>query len=139
MKVCVKTCPITSPCQKEGQGWVARKRASPAHVRQPVIIPGSMGAYSYLMMGRGNPAFCNSASHGAGRIHSRFDLNRRGESQSEAELGLIEVDCITLRQERRIEEAPFAYKAIQSVIDVQVEAEMVDVVARLSPVLTFKA
>ncbi|MHC5596759.1 MAG: RtcB family protein [Nostoc sp.] len=127
---------ITLP---EGQGWVTRKGASPAHVAQPVIIPGSMGAYSYLMVGRGNPAFCNSASHGAGRIHSRFDLNRKGASQSEAELGLTGVDCITLRQERRIEEAPAAYKPIQSVIDVQVEAEMVDVVARLSPVLTFKA
>ncbi|MEH2022516.1 RtcB family protein [Nostoc sp.] len=127
---------ITLP---EGEGWVTRKGACPAHLGQPVIIPGSMGAYSYLMVGRGNAAFCNSASHGAGRIRSRFDLNRRGASQSEAELGLTGVDCITLREERRIEEAPAAYKPIQSVIDVQVEAEMVDVVARLSPVLTFKA
>ncbi|MEH2014967.1 RtcB family protein [Nostoc sp.] len=127
---------ITLP---EGQGWVTRKGACPAHAGQPVIIPGSMGAYSYLMVGRGNPAFCNSASHGAGRIYSRFDLNRKGASQSEAELGLTGIDCITLREERRIEEAPAAYKPIQSVIDVQVEAEMVDVVARLSPVLTFKA
>ncbi|MEH2285821.1 MAG: RtcB family protein [Nostoc sp.] len=119
--------------------WVTRKGACPAHLGQPVIIPGSMGAYSYLMVGRGNPAFCNSASHGAGRIRSRFDLSRKGASESEAELGLTGVDCITLRQERRIEEAPAAYKPIQSVIDVQVEAEMVDVVARLSPVLTFKA
>ncbi|MEH2275308.1 MAG: RtcB family protein [Nostoc sp.] len=119
--------------------WVTRKGASPAHVGQPVIIPGSMGAYSYLMVGRSNPAFCNSASHGAGRIYSRFDLNRKGASQSEAELGLTGIDCITLREERRIQEAPVAYKPIQSVIDVQVEAEMVDVVARLSPVLTFKA
>ncbi|ODG99371.1 RNA-splicing ligase RtcB [Nostoc sp. KVJ20] len=119
--------------------WITRKGACPAHLGQPVIIPGSMGAYSYLMVGRGNPAFCNSASHGAGRIHSRFDLNRRGASESEAELGLTGVDCITLRQERRIEEAPAAYKPIQSVIDVQVQAEMIDVVARLSPVLTFKA
>ncbi|WP_392477914.1 RtcB family protein [Nostoc sp. C110] len=127
---------ITLP---EGQGWVTRKGACPAHRGQPVIIPGSMGAYSYLMVGKGNPAFCNSASHGAGRIRSRFDLNRRGASQNEAELGLTGIDCITLREERRIEEAPAAYKPIQSVIDVQVEAEMVDVVARLSPVLTFKA
>jgi tRNA-splicing ligase RtcB (3'-phosphate/5'-hydroxy nucleic acid ligase) len=127
---------ITLP---EGKGWVTRKGACPAHAGQPVIIPGSMGAYSYLMVGRGNPAFCNSASHGAGRIRSRFDLNRRGASQSEAELGLTGIDCITLREERRIEEAPAAYKPIQSVIDVQVEAEMVDVVARFSPVLTFKA
>ncbi|MEJ6483295.1 RtcB family protein [Nostoc punctiforme UO1] len=127
---------ITLP---EGKGWVTRKGACPAHTGQPVIIPGSMGAYSYLMVGKGNPAFCNSASHGAGRIRSRFDLNRRGASQNEAELGLTGIDCITLREERRIEEAPAAYKPIQSVIDVQVEAEMVEVVARLSPVLTFKA
>lgn len=79
------------------------------------------------------------ARHGAGRVRSRFDLNRRGASQSEAELGLTGIDCITLREERRIEEAPAAYKPIQSVIHVQVEAEMVDVVARLSPILTFKA
>jgi tRNA-splicing ligase RtcB len=127
---------ITLP---EGQGWVTRKGACPAHPGQPVIIPGSMGAYSYLMVGKGNPAFCNSASHGAGRLRSRFDLSRKGASQTESELGLSGVDCITLREERRIEEAPAAYKPIQSVIDVQVEAGMVDVVARLSPVLTFKA
>ncbi|MBD2496793.1 RtcB family protein [Nostoc sp. FACHB-280] len=127
---------ITLP---EGQGWVTRKGACPAHSGQPVIIPGSMGAYSYLMVGQGNAAFCNSASHGAGRIRSRFDLSRQGASQTESELGLTGVDCITLRAERRIEEAPAAYKPIQSVIDVQVEAGMVDVVARLSPVLTFKA
>lgn len=123
----------------EGHGWVTRKGACPAHTGQPVIIPGSMGADSYLMVGKGNAAFCNSASHGAGRLRSRFDLSRRGASQSQAELGLTGVDCITLREERRIEEAPAAYKPIQSVIDVQVEAKMVDVVARLSPVLTFKA
>ena len=127
---------ITLP---EGAGWVTRKGACPAYEGQPVIIPGSMGAASYLMVGRGNPAFCCSASHGAGRVRSRFDLSRKGASQSESALGLTGVDCITLREERRIEEAPAAYKPIQSVIDVQVEKEMVSVVARLSPVLTFKA
>jgi tRNA-splicing ligase RtcB len=128
---------ITLPVEKPGF-WVTRKGACPAHVGQPVIIPGSMGAYSYLCVGRGNAAFCHSASHGAGRARSRFDLTRKGASQSEEELGLTGVDCITLRSERRIEEAPAAYKPIQSVIDVQVAAGMVDVVARLSPVLTFK-
>lgn len=127
---------ITLP---EGHGWITRKGACPAYPEQPVIIPGSMGDYSYLMVGKGNPAYCNSASHGAGRVRSRFDLNRRGASETEAELGLTGVDCITLREERRIEEAPAAYKPIQSVIDIQVAAGMVDIVARLSPVLTFKA
>ncbi len=132
----VETLHVTS---LQSQKWVTRKGACPAYNGQPVIIPGSMGAYSYLCVGKSNPVFCNSASHGAGRVYSRFELTRNGASYSEAELGLTGVDCITLRDERRIEEAPAAYKPIQSVIDIQVEAGMVDVVARLSPVLTFKA
>lgn len=119
--------------------WVTRKGACPAHPGQPVIIPGSMGATSYLLIGKGNPEFLCSASHGAGRAHSRFELSRRGASQTEESLGLTGVDCITLREERRIEEAPAAYKPIVPVIEAQVKAEMVSVVARLKPVLTFKA
>ena len=123
----------------EGSGWVIRKGACPAHAGQPVIIPGSMGATSYLLIGKGNQEFLNSASHGAGRVRSRFELSRQGADKNEDALGLTGVDCITLREERRIEEAPAAYKLIQPVIDAQVEAEMVGVVALLKPVLTFKA
>ncbi len=127
---------ITLP---EGKGWVTRKGACPAHENQPVIIPGSMGAPSYLLVGLGNSDWCCSASHGAGRSRSRFDLNRKGNQQSEADLGLTGVDCITLRAERRIEEAPAAYKPITPVIDAQVQAGLVQVVARMQPILTFKA
>ncbi len=127
---------ITLP---EGSGWVIRKGACPAHFGAPVVIPGSMGAPSYLLVGKGNPRFLNSASHGAGRARSRFSMSRQGADKSEETLGLIGVDCITLREERRIEEAPAAYKPIQPVIEAQVNAEMVGVVARLKPLLTFKA
>ncbi len=123
----------------EGKGWVTRKGASPAHEGQPAIIPGSMGTPSYLVVGRGNPDFCCSASHGAGRLRSRFDLSRAGAREDEESLGLTGVDCITLREERRIEEAPAAYKAIAPVIEAQIRARMIDVVARLQPILTFKA
>jgi tRNA-splicing ligase RtcB (3'-phosphate/5'-hydroxy nucleic acid ligase) len=123
----------------EGQGWVTRKGACPAHIGQPVIIPGSMGAPSYLLVGLGNADWCCSASHGAGRLRSRFDLNRKGNQDSEENLGLTGVDCITLREERRIEEAPAAYKPITPVIDAQVQAGLVQVVARMRPILTFKA
>ncbi|NJR22813.1 MAG: RtcB family protein [Richelia sp. CSU_2_1] len=123
----------------ESGGWVTRKGACPAHPGQPVIIPGSMGAPSYLLVGKGNDRFLNSASHGAGRARSRFDMSREGADKSDAALGLTGVDCITLREERRIEEAPAAYKQIQPIIDVQVEAQMVDLVAKMKPVLTFKA
>jgi len=126
---------ITLP---EGAGWVTRKGACPAHLGQPVIIPGSMGTASYLLIGKGNPQFCSSASHGAGRLRSRFDLTRAGARESEDSLGLTGVDCITLREERRIEEAPAAYKPISPVIDAQVKAGLVEVVAQLQPILTFK-
>lgn len=132
---------ITLPVESKISRWITRKGACPVNPGQPIIIPGSMGAFSYLCVGKSNnhQKSYNSAAHGAGRLHSRFELNRKGASQTEEELGLTGVDCITLRAERRIEEAPAAYKPIQSVIDVQVEAGIIDVVARLSPILTFKA
>jgi tRNA-splicing ligase RtcB (3'-phosphate/5'-hydroxy nucleic acid ligase) len=70
---------------------------------------------------------------------SRFDLGRQGSHESEESLGLTGVDCITLREERRIEEAPAAYKPIAPVIDAQVQAGLVRVVAKMQPILTFKA
>ena len=123
----------------EQDDWLIRKGACPAQQGQPVIIPGSMGAPSYLLMGLGNKKFLNSASHGAGRDKSRFELTRQGANYSESDLGLTGVDCITLNSQRRIEEAPLAYKPIQPVIDAQVAAKMVKVVAKLRPILTFKA
>jgi tRNA-splicing ligase RtcB len=47
--------------------------------------------------------------------------------------------CVTLREERRIEEAPEAYKPIGPVIDAQTTAGLIDGVAKLRPWVTFKA
>jgi tRNA-splicing ligase RtcB len=118
---------------REGSTYVSRKGACPAHEGQPVIIPGSMGASSYLLVGRGNARFLHSASHGAGRAVARIDMGRVND------LGLSGVECITLREERRVEEAPAAYKPIGPVIEAQTAAGVVDVVARFRPLLTFKA
>ena len=123
----------------EKDDWIIRKGACPAHLGQPVIIPGSMGSPSYLLAGLGNKKWLNSASHGAGRNKSRFELTRQGANYSESDLGLTGVECITLNNQRRIEEAPLAYKSIQPVIDAQVAEKMVKVVAELRPILTFKS
>jgi tRNA-splicing ligase RtcB len=56
----------------------------------------------------------------------------------EEALGLRGVECVTLREERRIEEAPAAYKPIGPVIECQVAAGIGGVVARMRPLLTFK-
>ena len=83
--------------------FVTRKGACIAEEGKPVIIPGSMGTYSYVLVGTGNDDFLCSASHGAGRAKSRFSLSRKGATATESELGLDGVECITLRPERRIE------------------------------------
>ncbi|MBX2802185.1 MAG: RtcB family protein [Myxococcales bacterium] len=120
--------------------WVCRKGACAAHADQPVVIPGSMGTSSYVLVGRGAPRCLSSASHGAGRSRSRGAMGRtlRDASHRQA-LGLDGVDCVTLREERLIQEAPAAYKPIHDVVDAQVRAGVVDVVAVLEPLVTFKA
>ncbi len=121
-------------------GWIVRKGACAAAQGQLLITPGSMGTPSYLLAGLGNDRYLNSAAHGAGRSISRFNLTRAGAKYTAADLGLTAgVDCITLRPERRIEEAPAAYKSIDRVVDTQVAAGMVEVIAKMRPILTFKA
>lgn len=120
-------------------GWIVRKGACAAESGQLLITPGSMGTPSYLLSGLGCDRYLNSAAHGAGRTISRFELTRAGANYTESDLGLTGVDCITLRPERRIEEAPAAYKSIERTIETQVAAGMVEVVAKMRPILTFKA
>ncbi|MDY6786118.1 MAG: RtcB family protein [Cyanobacteriota bacterium] len=130
---------ITLPAPQLPQRWITRKGACPANAGQPVIIPGSMGTPSYVLVGTGNSRCLASASHGAGRAYSRFEMSRRGADKDEVKLGLTGVDCIALREERRIEEAPTAYKPIQGVVEAQIQADLVNFVARLRPILTYKA
>lgn len=116
--------------------YVHRKGATPAFDGDPVLIPGSMGQPSYVLRGLGNPRFLRSASHGAGRRLSRgrmFHLAKRGE-----DLGLAHVECITLKEERVVEEAPIAYKDIGPIVQVQADAGIATPAVRLRPILTFK-
>ncbi len=116
--------------------FVHRKGATPAFDGDPVLIPGSMGQPSYVMRGLGNPRFLRSASHGAGRRLSRgrmYHMARRGE-----DLGLAGVECITLKEERILEEAPAAYKDIGPVVAVQAAAGIATPALRLRPLMTFK-
>ena len=56
--------------------WITRKGAVSARAGQLGIIPGSMGAKSYIVRGKGNPLSYCSCSHGAGRRHSRGAAKR---------------------------------------------------------------
>jgi tRNA-splicing ligase RtcB len=121
----------------EGDRYVHRKGATPAREGQPVLIPGSMGHSSYLMCGMGSERFLESASHGAGRALTRFEMSRKG--RPDRDLGLENVECITLREERLLEEAPAAYKDIDPVVEIQVKQGLVSPVVKFRPLLTFKS
>lgn len=123
---------------KEPSGNVHRKGATPAHPGQPLLIPGSMGDDSYLLDGLGHERWASSASHGAGRAVSRMEMTWKAK-QKDALGSSRQFECITLKEERRVEEAPSAYKPIGPVIQSQVEEGLVSPIARLSPILTFKA
>ncbi len=109
----------------------------PADLRpfgQPVLIPGSMGTASWVLCGaRNNPAFA-SAAHGAGRLMSRKAAKRR-ESGEEVRREL-ESSGVAVRPgsvKLLSEEAPYAYKDVDEVVDVCHRAGLAIKVARLVP------
>lgn len=119
----------------EGGMNIHRKGATPAREGDLALIPGSMGDHSFIAKGMGNARWLWSCSHGAGRRVRRQEARARKFSAPQH----AGWECITLREERRIEEAPEAYKPIGPVIEAQEEAGLICSVARLRPWVTFKA
>ncbi|MAF43383.1 MAG: RNA-splicing ligase RtcB [Parcubacteria group bacterium] len=109
-------------------------------VGQPVLIPGSMGTASYILVGtkEGEEAFF-STCHGAGRIMSRKAAIRTisGEEVVKrlGEKGII-IKCQSMRG--IAEEAPLAYKNIDNVVEVVHKAGLSKKVARLVPLAVIK-
>jgi tRNA-splicing ligase RtcB len=107
---------------------VHRKGATPASEGQLGIIPGSMTAPGFIVMGKGNPESLNSASHGAGRLFSRAKCKATfTQSDIKKELKKHEVQLIG----GNIDEAPMAYKNINTVMELQ--KELVDVMGTFTP------
>ena len=107
---------------------VHRKGATPAKKGELGIIPGSMTAPGFIVRGRGNKESLNSASHGAGRLHSRRKCKQLfTKSEIKKELKLKEVSLIG----GGIDEAPMAYKDITKVMANQLE--LVDVIGTFTP------
>lgn len=113
---------------------IHRKGATPAREGDLALIPGSMGDASYLVEGLGNPDWLWSCSHGAGRRVRRQDVRRLRHDNADASW-----QCVTLREERKVEEAPQAYKPIGPVIEAQETAGLIKAAVRLKPWVTFKA
>ena len=113
--------------------FITRKGAISAQRDQLGIIPGSMGAKSYIVRGKGNPeSFC-SCSHGAGRRMSRTEAKRRF-NRSDLEQQTRGVEC--RKDGGVIDEIPAAYKDIDEVMANQ--TDLVDVVHTLKQVMCIK-
>jgi tRNA-splicing ligase RtcB len=113
--------------------WITRKGAVRAGVSDLGIIPGSMGAKSFIVRGKGNAdSFC-SCSHGAGRTMSRGDAKRAFtlKQHREATAG---VEC--RKDEGVIDETPMAYKDIDAVMVAQMD--LVEVVHTLRQIVCVK-
>ncbi|MCY1489289.1 RNA-splicing ligase RtcB [compost metagenome] len=112
---------------------VTRKGAVAAHKGQLGIIPGSMGAKSYIVRGLGNAeAFC-SCSHGAGRTMSRSQAKKRF-SVADQVRATAHVEC--RKDQAVIDEIPMAYKDIDAVMAAQ--RDLVEVVHTLRQVVCVK-
>ena len=115
------------------QVFVTRKGAVSAEKGRLGIIPGSMGAKSYIVRGKGHPESFNSCSHGAGRVMSRTQAKRQFsvEDQIRATTG---VEC--RKDAGVIDEIPMAYKDIDAVMAAQ--GDLVEVVHTLKQVVCVK-
>ena len=113
--------------------YLTRKGAISAYEGELGIIPGSMGAKSYIVRGLGNAqSFC-SCSHGAGRRMSRTEAKRRFNTRDLAE----QTTGIECRKDKGVvDEIPGAYKDIDVVM--QNQSDLVEVVHTLKQVVCIK-
>jgi tRNA-splicing ligase RtcB (3'-phosphate/5'-hydroxy nucleic acid ligase) len=112
---------------------VTRKGAVRAGEGDLGIIPGSMGARSFIVRGKGNPESFMSCSHGAGRTMSRTEAKRRF-TVADHVAATAGVEC--RKDAGVIDETPAAYKAIDAVMEAQ--RDLVDIVYRLRQIVCVK-
>lgn len=112
---------------------VTRKGAIRAREGDLGIIPGSMGARSFIVRGKGNAESFHSCSHGAGRKMSRTTA-RKTFTVEDHVAATAGVEC--LKDESVLDETPAAYKDIDAVMAAQ--ADLVDIVHTLKQVLCVK-
>jgi tRNA-splicing ligase RtcB (3'-phosphate/5'-hydroxy nucleic acid ligase) len=112
---------------------VTRKGAVRARTGELGIIPGSMGAKSFIVRGKGNPESFTSCSHGAGRAMSRTKA-KKTFTLADHEAATAGVEC--RKDSDVIDETPGAYKAIDDVMAAQ--ADLVEIVYTLKQVVCVK-
>lgn len=112
---------------------VTRKGAVRARVGDLGIIPGSMGAKSFIVKGLGNPESFDSCSHGAGRRMSRSEAKRKF-TVDDLISQTAGIEC--RKDEGVLDEIPSSYKDIDEVMANQ--SDLVEIVAQLRQIMCIK-
>lgn len=113
--------------------WLSRKGAIDAHEGVLGLIPGSMGACSYVVRGKGNPESLCSSPHGAGRNYSRNAARKRF---TRSDLDQRMAGIAWGRSDAFLDEHPDAYKPIDVVMNDS--RELVEVVHELRQIVNVK-
>lgn len=112
-----------------------------SNLGQPVLIPGSMGTASWVLLGTTGAMHKSfgSCAHGAGRVHSRKSARKivRG-NQLIQDLSKQGIQVLAGSMGGLAEEAPLAYKDVDEVVECVVKADIAEKVARLRPVAVIK-
>lgn len=138
-------CPARGYAEMEGTPF--------AYYGEPVLVPGSMGASSFILAGCGFEGTIQSAAHGAGRAYSRGSSMKGFEADFDNFLKEFRVvtpldlkrqdvrnrpDIVEKKLAELKQEAPFAYKGIGPVIETITDTGMARPVAELVPLMTVK-
>ncbi len=115
--------------------WMTRKGAIDASEGRMGIIPGSMGAATYIVRGRGNAEAYATSPHGAGRVMGRNQA-RKTLSPEDFRKQMAGKTWLDRDAQKLLDEAPSAYKPIERVI--QDSADLIEPVTKISQFINYK-
>ncbi len=122
--------------EETGKGdWLSRKGAIDASPDVMGIVPGSMGAATYIVRGKGNEDSYNSAPHGAGRMLSRGAAKRQLDLE-EFKAQMTDRVWDDRNAKALLDEAPLAYKPIETVMEDS--KDLVETVTVLKAFINYK-
>lgn len=132
---------LVESCVLHGlKGWLHRKGATPAH-HDIIVIPGSRGDYSYIVKPLVSDLSLHSLPHGAGRKWMRTECKGRlSHKFTPIQLSRTALGSRVICANKQLiyEEAPQSYKSIETVIESMTHLGLIEVIASLKPIMTYK-
>lgn len=108
---------------------------------EPIILPGSMGTFSYFLIGtkEAEKISFGSSAHGAGRILSRIEATNKLDSEKVLnKIKKKKIEIFYSSKKALVEEAPESYKSVEEVVKVLEKNKLIKKIAKIKPLLVIK-